>query len=96
MQVLLASVSAVGREGVCGNGICEVGELLPIAASGGIGKRCVEDCPLEVIGCLHNDAGDVCSGMSHLHPCNTALFVLPATLIYFVVCCQMIASVELP
>jgi hypothetical protein len=62
VQVLLASVVSVGREGVCGNGICEVGELLPISSSGSIGQRCEADCPLEVIGCPQNDAGDVCSG----------------------------------
>lgn len=67
VQILIASVSALGREGVCGNGICEVGELLPIDSTGAIGQRCADDCPLQVIGCPQNDAGDVCSGVSVPH-----------------------------
>ena len=73
---MIASVSEVGREGVCGNGICEVGELLPIDSAGVIGRRCAEDCPLQVIGCLQNDAGDVCSGTLPCHPPQPVLFML--------------------
>jgi hypothetical protein len=62
VQVVIAGIYEVGREGVCGNGICEVSEVLPIAASGKMGQRCASDCPLEVIGCPHNDAGEICAG----------------------------------
>lgn len=58
----------MGREAVCGNAICEVGELLPVQASGSIGQPCLADCPVEVIGCPQNDAGDICSGTLPISP----------------------------
>lgn len=35
VEVLVSHVVDLGREGVCGNGVCEVGELLPIDGGGG-------------------------------------------------------------
>jgi hypothetical protein len=68
VEALLADVTAVGRRSVCGNGVCEVGEIAPIFANGTFGKPCLSDCPLTILPCPRNAQGDFCSGVLLLLP----------------------------
>eukprot|EP00892_Ulva_mutabilis_P000038 jgi/Ulvmu1/10034/UM059_0083.1 len=62
VQVLLSRVDHVGRAGVCGNGVCEVGELVAVAADGTVAPGCAQDCPAPVLACPLNATGATCSG----------------------------------
>lgn len=63
LQVLLNRVDHVGRAGVCGNGLCEVGELVTVADDGSVMSGCVQDCPLPVVACPLDSQGISCSGV---------------------------------
>ena len=62
VQVLLAAVLSVDRRAVCGNGLCELGELAPVLANGTYGTPCRQDCALSVLGCPTDSDGTFCSG----------------------------------
>ena len=78
MQVLLSRVDHVGRAGVCGNGVCELGELVAVADDGTVAAGCAQDCPTPVLACPHDAQGVTCSGVpSTAQPSRHALHIPP-------------------
>lgn len=77
--MLLNRVDSVGRAGVCGNGLCEVGELVAVADDGSITSGCAQDCPLPVLACPLDSQGNSCSGALNMSPAELAMHVTGAS-----------------
>lgn len=80
LQVLLYRVDQAGRVGVCGNGVCEVGELVAVSEDGTVSAGCVQDCRLPVLACPLDAEGTSCAGAPPLLA-STFAFYLPICII---------------
>ena len=80
-EVLLAAVTSVGRRGVCGNGLCELGELAPQTSNGTFAAPCAQDCPMLIKSCPRNaQTGEHCSGVRTPQPCCFSTACMAPTL----------------
>lgn len=84
LQVLLYRVDQAGRVGVCGNGVCEVGELVAVSEDGTVSAGCVQDCRLPVLACPLDAEGTSCAGAP-----SSSHLALPST-------CRYASSPESP